>query len=148
MIESFKLGKPARSLHRDSSNADLKGRLLRTDRRAATRIALVVATVLATVIAIALTLSHETRLTASTSISRTAPIASTASPALSLEQFAATWRASVNRSAEQITLSWSANDSRDLRASLIALDTTGPKSPRITVTRRDTSFIVSAELTP
>lgn len=148
MIDSFKLGNSAKLKPHDSNKATSALARMVTDRRAVTRIALIATTLIATIAAIALTRSHEARASTSASLSRAALNAPNASAEQSLEQFTATWRASVNRNAEQITLNWTANDSRDLRASLLAFDTTRPKSPRITVTRRDTSFVVNAEVAP
>ncbi|TAG79379.1 MAG: hypothetical protein EAZ21_10620 [Betaproteobacteria bacterium] len=148
MIDSLKFGKSGARARGNANNASLNKRTLGLGRRIATRLALAATTVLATISAIALTFSYNARIAAATSVASAAPMVAAPGTTQSIEQFAATWRASVNRNAEQITINWTAGDSRDLRASLLAFDAMLPKSPRINVTRREASFVVSAEIAP
>jgi hypothetical protein len=121
------------------------------DRRAVVRIAYLVAIVLfAAVAAFAFHASEQRRaeLFATHSGASWKQAGPVSEPAASSDAFIATWRAVRADNAGQRTLSWSVRDTRDLRASLLALDATKVAVQRIDVVRRDASFTVVAEVAP
>jgi hypothetical protein len=132
----------AKSMSRSRFGLRLDRSLL-SDRTLLTRILLSVFTI-AMLIA-TLLLMNATRSAEQTTRSAASAVASNPQ---TLEQFAATWRANVAKTADQVTVNWSVRDARDLRGSLAAFDATQSKSPRINVVRRDGAFAVTAELSP
>ncbi len=79
---------------------------------------------------------------------RNANSAAQAASPLALDAFARNWNAKLARGNDSATLTWSASDARDLRASLLALDSAQPRSPRINIQKRDGAYLVSAEVAP
>jgi hypothetical protein len=69
-----------------------------------------------------------------------------ATASLSLDAFVSTWGAQRTKNSTQTTLTWSVRDTRDLRASLLALDATKASTQRIDVTRREAGFTIVAEI--
>lgn len=63
-----------------------------------------------------------------------------------LDAFIAAWGAQRATNSGQTTLTWSTRDTRDLRASLLALDATKANVQRIDVTRREAGFTLVAEV--
>jgi hypothetical protein len=66
----------------------------------------------------------------------------------SIDAVAVQWGMQRQKSADQNALAWSVADMRDLRASLLALDSTQTRIQKISVTKRDAGFAVTAELGP
>ncbi|MGL4233605.1 MAG: hypothetical protein ACRDAM_19550 [Casimicrobium sp.] len=118
------------------------------DRRAMQRALLLAATIACFALSLWLTLAVQRAQSTSGVISTAKPSMAVSTSAVTIESFASTWGAQRAKTADQITLTWSVRDARDLRASLLAFDATQPKSPRITVSKRDNGFAIAVEATP
>jgi hypothetical protein len=58
------------------------------------------------------------------------------------------WSMRRESNAEQTTLTWTVADTRDLQASLLALDSAAVRAQRIDVKKRESGFAVTAEFSP
>jgi hypothetical protein len=58
------------------------------------------------------------------------------------------WSMRRESNAEQTTLTWTVADTRDLQASLLALDSAAVRAQRIDIKKRESGFAVTAEFSP
>jgi hypothetical protein len=125
-------------------------RMLARDRRALTRASLAAATLFFTAIAVYFALASNARHVRIQEDNRRISLRESApSPSsLSLDAFSATWAAKRSSAAEQSRLEWAVRDTADLRQSLLALDATRLAVQRISVTKRESDFTVTAEVMP
>jgi hypothetical protein len=65
-----------------------------------------------------------------------------------LDAVATQWRMQRQTAGEQSALSWTTADARELKASLIALDSAANRALKISIMKRDTGFAANAELAP
>jgi hypothetical protein len=123
-------------------------RSLASDRRTLTRASLVASTLVFIALALYFALASNTRhLSIQDESRRVGWREVTSSPTtLSVDAFVATWGAKRVSAAEQSRLEWIARDSADLRQSLLALDATRVGVQRISVTKRESDFAVTAEV--
>ncbi|TAG50158.1 MAG: hypothetical protein EAZ30_00145 [Betaproteobacteria bacterium] len=69
-------------------------------------------------------------------------------PKVALEQIAGPWSMRVEASTDSRSATWTVGDLRELRSSLLALDSTAIAVRKITVNKRDASWSINAELAP
>jgi hypothetical protein len=69
-------------------------------------------------------------------------------PKVALEQIASQWSMRLEASADSRSATWTVADLREVRASLLALDSAAIATRRITVSKRDASWSINAELAP
>jgi hypothetical protein len=125
-------------------------RALANDRRALRRSALATATLIFAMLAMYLAFASNAKQTRAQDANQRSAWNALASSntALPLDNFISTWAAKRSSNAEQTSLNWIVRDTRDLRQSLLALDATRVVVQRISVTKRDADFTVSAEVAP
>jgi hypothetical protein len=124
------------------------------DRRTLLRLALTLITLLAVAAAIFLAhSSHVTReqtreatMTRGWKSARPAVAATNAKP--SIDAVMAQWSMRRDTVSGQASLVWTVSDSRDVQASLLALDAAQIRAQRIEIRKRESGFAVSAELAP
>jgi hypothetical protein len=125
-------------------------RAFANDRRALRRTALAAATLVFTMLAMYLAFASNAKQTRAQDANQRGAWNTVAisNAALPLDNFVSTWAAKRSSNAEQTSLNWIVRDTRDLRQSLLALDATRVVVQRISVTKRDADFTVSAEVAP